>query len=96
MSRDRFPINRMNKEAQQNTQHSRELALGLLSRPEYARYKEASNKEVADLLNTIRNYKNTDPIQYAFYIQAKIKELNEREWLVKQVEADAGVLHEKN
>ena len=88
--RERLPINQLNKEANEARSHAKEQARELLSKPEYAKYKEASDKEVADLWQTIRNYKNPDPIEYAFFIQGKIKELNEREWLTNKVEGDAG------
>jgi len=94
--RDRFPINQDQKEAAQNSAVSKEYAKKLLSMPEFDRYKKQAERDLENLTNIIRHYKDPDPLKYAFFIQAKIKELNQCMWLLEKVETESGVNNAKN
>ena len=91
---ERLPINRISAEAVKNVENVRNAALALLSKQEYTKYRELLNREIKELDKFLVEYKNPDPIEYAFVMQGRIAISYALKWLAGKVEPDGGVNNE--
>ena len=94
--RDRIPLVKRKQEAKEIILAKNSKAKELLRDDKFQAYKRDMDQKLTGLLKTIIEYKNTDPLAYAFYIQAKIKEYDTLAILLNKVEIDAGVSNETN
>jgi len=96
MSRDRFPGQTAAKETDAQLESAMGAAKKCLTSVDFQKYVKQLDAKERELLDNIRFYKNPDPIEYAFLMQARIHDYNWVVWLREQVERDAGVINEKN
>jgi len=94
--RDRIPIIKLSKDIECIKEADQSKARELLRLPEFSKYANDMDRLLTGLLKTIIEYKNTDPIQYAFFMQAKIKEFTILALLLDRITVDAGVSNETN
>ena len=77
------------REAEMNLKETVEAAKDCLSNELFANYKKKYNIAKKAVIDDIIEYRNSDPIKYAFYISNQLNSLRSLSTLLNEVEKDA-------